>query len=386
MASAENNSPRMEWLALLACASPLADPEKITELFRSLNWRVLLQLAEDHGMTGLLEARLRDVDRNPLPAEIQLELQERRRTQLLVSLSMTAELLRLLDRFAAAEVAVLVLKGPVLSVQAYGDPGARQYGDLDILVRNRDIRLATQTLMESAFDAQVSLETIDSGKVPGEYAFTAKKNGLRVELHTELTLRYFPRPLAIDEIFARQTRVRVDAREVPALSLEDELVMICVHGSKDLWAKLLWTADVAAIASRQTDMDWERVNEIARNHGAVRMLHSGLRLAQILLHAPLPVKIAASVQGDLAAEKIVEQIAGWMPSAGDAPPGIFERALFRVRLCASLPAGVLYLTRLSLSPTEDDWSARTREKPARFLDMIRRPFRLARKYGRDGKS
>jgi len=375
----------MEWLVLLECASPHADNQRITELFRSLNWGMLLELAEEHGVTGLVEARLRVVDQNALPPEILPELQERRRRQLVVSLSMAAELLRLLDRFASAAVGPLVVKGPVLSVQAYGDPGARQYGDLDILIRNRDIRRATETMIESGYDAEVSLDAIDSGKIPGEYAFKAKKSGLLVELHTEHTLRYFPRPLLFEELFERQIRVRLDAREVPALSLEDELVMICVHGAKDLWAKLLWTADVAALLARQTNMDWDRVYEIARSTGAVRMLHSGLRLAEKLLRAPLPGKIAATVRRDSAAERLAEQIAGWVPSAGNSPPGIFERAMFRVRLCVNLPAGILYLTRLSLSPTEEDWNGHTKQKPARFLDAIRRPFRLARKYGRDGK-
>jgi len=42
--------------------------------------------------------------------------------------------------------------------------------------------------------------------------------------------------------------------------------------------------------------------------------------------------------------------------------------------------------RLSLSPTEEDWGAGTEENQSSFLDMIRRPFRLARKYGRARKT
>jgi hypothetical protein len=44
-----------------------------------------------------------------------------------------------------------------------------------------------------------------------------------------------------------------------------------------------------------------------------------------------------------------------------------------------------YLVRLSLSPTEEDWKGGPEEKRHWLLDALRRPFRLARKYGRDGK-
>jgi len=45
-----------------------------------------------------------------------------------------------------------------------------------------------------------------------------------------------------------------------------------------------------------------------------------------------------------------------------------------------------YLLRLSFSPTEDDWLADGQIKHNRLLEALRRPFRLARKYGRGAKS
>jgi hypothetical protein len=43
---------------------------------------------------------------------------------------------------------------------------------------------------------------------------------------------------------------------------------------------------------------------------------------------------------------------------------------------------VAYLLRLSLSPTEDDWSKEKGGNRSTFVDAISRPFRLAKKYGR----
>jgi hypothetical protein len=48
-------------------------------------------------------------------------------------------------------------------------------------------------------------------------------------------------------------------------------------------------------------------------------------------------------------------------------------------------SGAAYLFRLSFSPTEEDWVEGAENKRHWFLDALGRPFRLARKYGNDGK-
>jgi hypothetical protein len=159
-------------------------------------------------------------------------------------------------------------------------------------------------------------------------------------------------------------------------------VLICIHGAKHFWERLMWIADVAALASRQTGIDWERVADSAKAVGAERMLHIGLRLASDLLKSQLPEKVQALVQADAGAARLAEQVCEWLPAAGGAPPGLFERAAFRLRMRGGLLSAPAYLLRLSVSPTEEDWKDGTGKNQPGFLDAIRRPFRLARKYRR----
>jgi len=53
------------------------------------------------------------------------------------------ELFRLLELFSQNEIRALVIQGPVLAAQAYGDASLRRYGDLDLPVRQRNIHRAT---------------------------------------------------------------------------------------------------------------------------------------------------------------------------------------------------------------------------------------------------
>src|SRR5260370_40052805 len=105
----------------------------------------------------------------------------------------------------------------------------RACGDLDLLVRQRDIRRATELRIAAGYDAAVPLSAIDAGKIPGQYLFSRPDSKLIVELHNDLTLRYFPRRLPLEDFFARQIRGPLDAHEATALSVEDQLVLICIH-------------------------------------------------------------------------------------------------------------------------------------------------------------
>ena len=382
----EASSIQNEWPVLLECASSQPDGQKLSALVQMANGPQLLELAAEHGVLGHLAARLGKMDGVTYLPETKQALLDSQRAQNFVTLRMTAELFRVLDQFASAGIGALVVKGPILAVRAYGDPAMRSYGDLDLLVRQRDIRRTSELMIAAGFVAAVPLATIDAGKIPGQYLFSKPSSNLLIELHNDLTLRYFPRRLPLDKWFERQVRVPLDSREVAALSLEDELVLICVHGAKHLWERLMWIADVAALVSRQTNLDWSRAVFSAEEVGAGRMLRVGLQLSVGLLKLRLPDHVWATVRSDKVAANLTRQILGWLPAAGNAPPGLFQRAAFRLRMHGGLVSAPAYLMRLSFSPTEEDWGAEGEENQGRFLDMVRRPFRLARKYGRGGKT
>ncbi len=347
-----------------------------------MDWGALLTLADNHGLLAFAAVRLRDCQESTVPSPIRQELQEWQRAHTLSTLSMTAELFRLLERFAASGIETLVIKGPALSARCHGDPGMRQYGDLDLIVRSRDIRRTTELMLGLGYEPKVPLPAIDAEKIPGEYVFLRPETRLRVEFHTEYTFRYYPRPLQLNGLFARHTCVQFDAHKVPALSSEDELILISIHGAKHLWERLMWIADIAALASRTPHLDWKRALSSARELGAERMLNLGLRLAMDLLHAALPQEIIAAVNSDGRAGELAAQIQRWLPAAGAAPPGLLERARFRMGLRGGFFPGISYLLRLSLSPTEEDWAESAGHRKLWLLDALRRPFRLARKYGR----
>jgi len=374
-----------EWAALCECISIRCDRGRVQRLLSSVNWPRLLLLAEEHGVLGQLAAGLNNDGAAMVPPEIQQSFVERRRRETFLTLRLTAELFRLLGLFGKQGISALVIKGPVLAAQAYPDPSMRAYGDLDLLVQPRDIRRATELMIASGYQAAVPLAAIDAGKIPGQYLFSNPDAKLLVELHNDLTLRYFPQPLRIEDFFTRQVYIRVEGHEVPAPSVEDHLTLICVHGTKHFWERLTWIADVAGLVSQQTSIDWELARPWAEAMEAGHLLNTGLRLAANVLQAELPEAVWSRVQEDRTAAKLAARVLRWLPAAGYVPPGLFERAAFRLRMRGSFFAAPAYLLRLSLSPTEEDWQVDGLSRNS-FLEVVRRPWRLVRKYSRPGRN
>ncbi len=369
-----------EWELLQLCASPGSSNALIAHSAAAdLDWNVLLELGEEHGVLGILALRLQQSGFADVSLASREKLQARMRAQHLFTLSMTAELFRILQDFSAHGMDAVLVKGPLVSLLAYGDPAVRSYVDLDLLVRHRDILAASRRMIELGFDTDIPLNVIESGKVPGEYLFKRLGTSQIVELHTERTFRYYPRPMPLEALLARQRLVRLDGREIPTLSLEDEFVLNSIHGAKHFWERLMWVADVAAIVARHPEIDWYRTRQAAEEVGAARMLRVALQLAETILQVPLPAPMMDEVRRDATALKLCRQIERWLPSAGYEPPALLDRVTFRMRMRGGL-AGASYLLRLSFSPTEEDWVEGAEDRRSGFWDAVQRPLRLFRKY------
>jgi len=322
---------------------------------------------------------------NSLPATLVEAVRAPWKLQVLKAMSLTAELFRVAAILEQAQIAFLVTKGPALAARAYGDVVARQYRDFDLLIGHVHIFRAVKLLTGAGYASNTPLEAVRSGRVPGEYIFQKPDSDLMFELHTERSFRYFPRPLPIEDFFMHRTTVFVDGRSVPALALEDEFVLISIHGAKHFWERLMWISDVAALVYRHPEIDWVRVRRTAADVGAERMVRVALLLAERLLGVPVPAEMKREVGADSACLPIVKKIGSWLPYAGQEPPQLVQRAFFRLRMRGNLLDGARYLTRLSLSPTEEDWSADPEAPGTSLRESLQRPFRLAKKYGRSPK-
>lgn len=382
MPRSTNLSLRPELVLLLECSKPVLDDPvqaRIASLAASpIDWAYVFALAYEQGVTPLMNLHLRASA--SVPPEYLSKLQQVCESHALVNLSMVAELFRVLEILRNADIQAIPYKGPALAVQAYGDLTLRVFSDLDLVLRHRDVMRACDQLIDAGYHPAFSRPLAVSGKIPGQYVFRREGSRIPIEIHTESTLRYFPRRLDLDAMSQRLESVLVGGREVFTFAPEDTLQMLCVHGSKHFWDHLLWIADIAALAARPLKLDWQKALSQARSLGMERMVLLGLSLAESMLGARFPTHVTARLRVDRTALSLSEGIKARYFSEDRATPAVLGRAKFRILMRGNPIRGIPYVVRLATAPTEEDWVERE-SKIARAFKTVSRPLRLLRKYG-----
>ena len=352
----------------------------VTLAAAELDWDAILSAASEHSLLPIFCRNIEEYGGEALCSSLRRRFSEEFLRNSCRNLALTAELFRVLEALESRGVCATPYKGPVLAAQAYGDAAMRQFSDLDIIVPERQIVAADDALLARGFRPLISGVEPQAGgrQVPGQYAYRSDAETL-VELHTELTLRYFPRGLDLTRLVERRERVQIAGRQVPTFSPEDTLLLLCVHGSKHFWERLGWIADIAALSRATRPLDWTMSMERARKWGIRRMVLLGAGLAERLFQTPLPNEVTDYLRTDTTARRLIDGICRRIFAAKPAELGVFSRFAFRVRMRGSLGQGLPYAARLALMPTEFD-----RGGHARYLEPVYallRPLRLARSYG-----
>jgi len=374
-------------LALVLCSAGAKSPEN-EDLLRSLlgqgvDWDEVLACALEHRLLPVVYERLHALGTDWLAQEQWEVLAELARNEGIKSLYFLGEMLRLHGLFEAGQIPAIPYKGPILAWLAYHDAGSRTFADLDFVVAQQYIPQAIAALQAAGYEARFDLREAQKGgpePAGGEYAFVRAPNFTRVELHTERTLRYFPRPLNLDEMKARLIPVEIAGRTVSTFSVEDTLVMLCVQGAEHFWVRLAWIVDVARLATAQP-VDWLLAMRIAAEMKCVRLLLLGLSLAHDLLGASLPQKILEQAREDANVRWLAGEVHEQIQGIFDLSTGVLRRAAFRIRSHDRIGEGVWQLLRRAIGPTQ---SERPRARLPRVLapmDMFLRSWRQLRENG-----
>ncbi len=386
-------SPAPELELLLACAAPprahgsAHAREASARLERLLESPVdpdyFVALSERQGLLPLAHKRLRELSASPAARELSSRLRGHCTRNAARCLLLTSELLRVLASFEREGIEAIPYKGPALAVAAYGDASLRQFVDLDILVRPRDVESATRLLedldYEPHFKLRDSRERERFLRLSYVQLFQRGPDGVAIELHWSVAPRFFGFALRAERLWDYEGRLALGGREVRAVAPELLVLLLCVHGNKDLWLRLEWVAAVAALASRD-DFDWRRLIDDAARHRALRVLLVGLCLCEELLGATPPAEVKRLIDSSPAVAALAETAKRTMFDEEARAQSLAAQIRFHTRSKDRLRDRLGYCARLALTTTPVDWRALELPAPLSFAHALVRPLRLARKY------
>ncbi|MGH9710573.1 MAG: nucleotidyltransferase domain-containing protein [Candidatus Acidiferrales bacterium] len=380
------NGNSAEVQVLVLCARKQMDAvqrRRLSELVaRTPDWALLQHLAGENGLLSLLQKHLLEAAPSSIPPHVLEHISQQSRENALRGLFLSAELLRILDKFRERDIQAVPYKGPVLAARAYGSPSLRQFDDLDIVTPQKFMPVIYEAMDSLDYQARLPRDRFmeDPEAIPGEYVFVHRISGAMVELHTEWTLRHFPVRPDVEAMVRRSMVLSVDGKDVPAFLKEDDLLMLAVHGAKDFWARLIWVADIAELVKQSPSVDWESVIAEANRLKVTRMLNLGLSLAREIVGLGLPPELVNQIEADGVAKRLTRQLSAHLVSGGSLPNGLFQRSLYRIRMIEGPWGGLRYWARLSTAPAEEDWEMTDIPSGFSISYKLLRPFRLWEKY------
>jgi len=356
-----NHAPtarNVEFQLLLACCAHTLDGERLDEWVRQRpDWEIFIGLAEHHRVIPQVYQSLAPYS-DRLPVRDLSETRSRYQGNARSALWFTAELVRILKHLESQGIAALPYKGPVLAQTLYADVTARQFSDLDILVRPDEVHKAKQALAQLGYKPAVNLSAgqehdfISSGY---ERSFDGVAGPHVLELKWSILPRFYSIPFDLEALFQRAEQVRLGAHVSPTLSASDLFLVLCVHAAKHLWVQLSWLCDIAALA-RSHRVDWDTLWQRSRQLGIQRIIAMNLSLAHDLLGSPLPEQIANWLEQDRGSatvkSEILQIIRRAEPVDTESPMyfhlmlGLRERRLDQFR----------FLWRLLWTPSLSEWS------------------------------
>ncbi len=356
-----------------------ATAEQIHQVAEKIrDWNSVLILADEHRVLPLLHLRLSDVGA-AIPQDVQERLRAGYHRNMFHNLANAAELIRVLETFQDEMIPAMPFKGVVLGASAYQNLTTRPAGDIDLLIHYRHLAKATALIKARGYELTTQTQT-DGTPVDDcyEYHFERQADGMVLEMRWRLVLTQprFRRNLGMDWVWPLRRSVLVAGAEVPDMSPEITLLVLCMHGSKHVWSRLIWICDVAQLLATSPGINWNEVIREAEKTGLWRSLALGVLLAHRFADAEVPQAVLRRFEADATVRKLTQYIVDNLFDApGSAPEGGMP---YYVKLLGFRDRMRMVMSLDYLRPNEHDRAALPLRGRLSLLYYLLRPFRLLR--------
>lgn len=174
-----------------------------------------------------------------------------------LKLNLSAELLLITQLLHRSHLDSVALKGPVLSLELYGDLGARQSKDIDILVRQSDLLKADQLVQTMGYERyQFTPRQLKSHLCSSkDFVYWHPQKRIYLELHWKL----FETWDCFDPFETPLKTTQIGGVSIQSLSPEYNLIYLSVHGCESMWSDPKWALDIEKLVVKYT-LDWDLIH------------------------------------------------------------------------------------------------------------------------------
>ncbi|PLX72419.1 MAG: hypothetical protein C0614_13895 [Desulfuromonas sp.] len=337
------------------------------------DWLELDRLTKHHQVLPQIFRGLR-ANKDLLSAAVLESYQRMDAANTLRNLCLEKELDRILAVLSQSEVSCVPLKGPRLALESYGDVALRVFSDLDIYLHQNNVQLAIKSLINEGYKLTLELppsrwESFE--RIANQISLTHRERGWLVELHWRI----------LNPLYALDLDAHLSSPKGEALTDEEMLVVLSVHGAKHIWDKLKWVVDIDRFIKSSDTLDWQATLSLAEAAGCMRMFLLGMQLAESYCGTKLPALVSDRLSADTALHGLAIRVAEQTFS------DLFGCRRFVVEYCYHLTVRERWSDRLRLSwrwplwPRSEDWQVYPEGDRFFVVYLVGRLVRVLRKWG-----
>ncbi|MCI3927137.1 nucleotidyltransferase family protein [Paenibacillus sp. TRM 82003] len=259
----------------------------------TIDWERFIEFVKHHRVFPIIYTNLKKSEFGGFPDQILNNLKEYYVKNTFHMMHLTREMGRVCDAFHEATIQLLVLKGPVLATELYGDMSLRTSKDLDVLVPVERLEKAETLLRDLGYQLDKDMpRNLNDWKWRAHHlSYSHPVYKIQVELHW----RQNPE-MGNEEPFNKlwERRRRWGRQNVYYLSYEDLFVSLAIHGARHAWFRLRWLYDIDKIIKK--DLNWDTILHQFGKYENLALAGQTLRLANKLFQTPIPEVISHLVR------------------------------------------------------------------------------------------
>lgn len=376
---------RSEHQLLLDCVRACTPSNRkfllLNSIRKVIDWDYLLEVAARQGITAQLYLSLNQLCPEAIPETVKSALQNHCRDSTSGGLFLTGQLFKILDLFEKNQIEVIPFKGPSLAYTLYENPAMREYGDLDIFVREEEVFKALNLLPELGYctipdySSRVKEQIL---KREWQYQLRREDGKGFVEIHWTVMPWYSVLPLPTKKWWERAETIQIQDHAVRSFCPEDLFVALSVHGGRHQWASLRWISDLVKLLEANPDLNLETIYEQAVNPDLRRIISLGFAVVRDLLSFELPSEIQLKIQED----QSIEPIANRLRAELFKEKRVLRALLLQLKLRTSWKTRLRYCFRMITTPTLLEWNRTGLPQLLFPVYFLMRPVRLLIKYSR----
>jgi hypothetical protein len=251
--------------------------------FINIDWNEFVALTIHHRTFCTLYKKVNHAHKTFIPDFVVQKLGNLYKSNIFKMLQLSAEMDNVNKKLKEQEIKFLLLKGPALAKELYGDISLRTSSDLDILIPIEKLCEVEQLLQNEGYLKDDYIRSILNDWKWRHHHVTyfhpIKK--VKLEIHWRLNPGPASEP-SFNELWERKKVSELTHSPLYLLGSEDLFLFLASHGARHGWSRLRWLLDIHQIIVK-SDFTFEKLSRISKEHGNSHLLGQSVILASELL-------------------------------------------------------------------------------------------------------